>query len=144
MSEIRFLTPKGNKKKALLPCQEGFLMSINALRGLKIFLLEKYDVKYILSSRLNQDCLENLFSRIRSAGGSNPHPTPPEFRFRLRLLILGSKTRAPKNANTEEDQDDINYISADLLRNNPFPKPLSELQINDENLEETQKVSQEY
>lgn len=54
-------------KTALLPCQEGFIISIMSLKGLWTYLKEEKNVpfKFLLTSRLNQDCLENYFSQIR-------------------------------------------------------------------------------
>ena len=46
-----------------------------------------------LTSRCNQDGLENLFSRIRQLGGPNDHPTPVDALHRIRLLILGQQAQ---------------------------------------------------
>ena len=51
--------------------------------------VEKYEMTYILTYRLNQDVLENFFGAIRSKGGLNDHPSPQEFKYRLRKYILG-------------------------------------------------------
>jgi len=50
---------------------------------------EKRPVSYLLTNRLNQDVIENLFGYIRAMAGSNDIPTPLEFRYRLRWYILG-------------------------------------------------------
>ena len=47
--------------------------------------------KYILTARLNQDCLENLFSKLRAMGGPNDHPGPVRFMKRLRMMLLGKE-----------------------------------------------------
>lgn len=52
-------------------------------------ILQPYNVRYILTNRLNQDVLENLFSVIRSKGGLNDKPSPLDALFRLRLVMLG-------------------------------------------------------
>nr|CAH7745564.1 unnamed protein product [Callosobruchus chinensis] len=46
---------------------------------INIIRVEKYKVQYVLTSRLNQDVLENLFSYIRGMGGSNDHPSSAIF-----------------------------------------------------------------
>lgn len=51
------------------------MKSIRSLLGL-FNDLRKYDVKYILTARLNQDCLENFFCLVRGLGHFNDHPTP--------------------------------------------------------------------
>lgn len=63
-------------------------MSICSVLGLKND-LKHYKVEYLLTSRLNQDCLENLFTQIRGLGHYYEHPLPTEFKYWLRLIILG-------------------------------------------------------
>ncbi|KAI8122645.1 Transposable element P transposase [Lucilia cuprina] len=46
----------------LLPFQRGILQSNNALPLLQKHLLENYGMDYILTAKLNQDCIENFFS----------------------------------------------------------------------------------
>lgn len=47
-------------------------------------------VKYIMTDRLNQDCLERFFGYMRSKGGGlNDHPSPLQFKYRLRASIVG-------------------------------------------------------
>ena len=50
---------------------------------------ERFDWKYILTYRLNQDIIENFFGVIRSKGGLHDHPDRQEFKYRLRSYILG-------------------------------------------------------
>lgn len=64
-------------------------MSNTSLQLLFRDLQEKYNVKYLLTYRLNQDVLENFFGVIRAKGGLHDHPDPLEFRYRLRSYILG-------------------------------------------------------
>ena len=59
MRDTRFV----GRRKAL-PFQDGFVMSCTALRGLYSMLGRKYGLKYMLTSRLNQDCVENFFSQV--------------------------------------------------------------------------------
>ncbi|CAG7672955.1 unnamed protein product, partial [Allacma fusca] len=75
----KFRTTKGNSKTALLPCQIGFLISIKSLMGMYEELNRHFNITYVLSARLNQDCLENFFSRVRCFGGPNSNPTASEF-----------------------------------------------------------------
>ena len=49
----------------LLPFQKGFLMASSALRGLFSDVYRpEIGMKYALTSRMNQDCLENFFSQV--------------------------------------------------------------------------------
>ena len=43
----------------------------------------------MLTSKLNQDILENFFSLIRGVGGYNTHPGPVEAINRIRIILLG-------------------------------------------------------
>ena len=52
-------------------------------------LINRFNIKYILTYRLNQDVLENFFGVIRTKGGLHDHPDRQEFRYRLRSYILG-------------------------------------------------------
>ncbi|CAL1279806.1 unnamed protein product [Larinioides sclopetarius] len=87
------------KEKSYFPFQKGFLMTIASLYGLYEDLMP-LDVKFILTSRLKQNCLENFFSQIRGVGHFYDHLLPSEVKHRIRLLLLG------KNV------DDIPFSSA--------------------------------
>ncbi|CAL8129621.1 unnamed protein product [Orchesella dallaii] len=104
-------------RNSLLPCQIGYIVSVNSLFGLYEDLKNVYGVSYILCSRLLQDSLESLFSRIRGFGGQNTNPTPPEFRYRLRLVLLGGQVRAPQGMNVLSHCSS-SYISTELLERN--------------------------
>lgn len=77
-------------KKTLLPFQKGIIANNTALKNLFHYLKENYDIKYLITRRLNQDCLEIFFGIIRAKGGLYDHPTPIEFKYRLRSFILGN------------------------------------------------------
>lgn len=51
----------GTKHNGLQIYQKGILQSNNALIGLYDYVHEKFGAEYILTSRLNQDCLESFF-----------------------------------------------------------------------------------
>ena len=69
--------------KRLLPCLEGWQMAINCLLQLWEFLYQEHGVKFLLTSRLNQDCVENLFSLIRAKGAQRDNPDAGQFRAAL-------------------------------------------------------------
>ena len=133
ISELRV----GNKT-SLLPFQRGFMMSIAAVKGLFQDLQTQFDVKYLLTARLNQDCLENFFSQLRGLGHHYDDPTPIEVKYRFRLLLfarnsvdLNSSNSSNVQRDTESnagqqlddaDIDDIDidasdYLSVQLLKN---------------------------
>ena len=78
----------GYRKKAKMPWQYGLMCSVRATRALYVDLVIKGPFTFLLTSKLNQDCLENLFSRLRALGGDNVHPTPLEAMRRMRILLL--------------------------------------------------------
>ena len=92
-------------KKTLLPFQKGFLMSITAVKGLFASLQALYNVQYILTARLNQDCLENFFSQLRGIGHHYDHPTPAEVKHRFRLLLVARNCVDLNNSNVRRDGD---------------------------------------
>lgn len=90
-------TPGSRKRK---PCQNGICQDINGLLKLKVYLLKNYGVHYILTERLNQDCLERMFGYLRMKGGGlYTHPSPLEFFYRLRSSILGAYSFLECNGN---------------------------------------------
>lgn len=77
--------------KALKPFQKGLLQDINALKLLYDDLKENFNITYILTERLNQDCLERMFGYLRGKeGGLKDHPSPTEVHYRLKNSILGN------------------------------------------------------
>lgn len=87
MTEV-MSTPIVPGKKSLLFFQTGILVNNKALDMLLEY-VAKFEMKYIVTSRLNQDILEHFFGAIRSKGGLNDHPTPKEFKYRLRKYVMG-------------------------------------------------------
>lgn len=59
-----FLTMRAITKNALQIFQKGAIISITSLQNLYKDLKEQYGISYILTHRLNQDCLENLFCQV--------------------------------------------------------------------------------
>ena len=87
--EKLIMTMKINTKKSLLPFQKGILISIKAIQGLFEDLRQSFGINFIFSTHVNQDNLENLFSRLRALRSNFQHPTPVETLRRLRILMIG-------------------------------------------------------
>lgn len=62
---------------------------------------------YLLTRRLNQDGLENLFGVIRMGSGQNDVPDTMQFRASLRKAATNSLLLAPDSANCEPDGDSL-------------------------------------
>jgi hypothetical protein len=73
-----------------LPCLSGWLISIRSLLQLWEDLQANHDVKFLLTNRINQDCVENVFSIIRGKGGHGHNPTPKQFREFFRMAMVDS------------------------------------------------------
>jgi len=86
-----FLNMRCIGKIGLQIFQKAILMHISGTKAL-LKVLQQNGLKYLLTSKINQDALENLFSQLRSRGGLNDHPSPLNALFRIRLIILGKKS----------------------------------------------------
>ncbi|KAF0717771.1 Uncharacterized protein FWK35_00034244, partial [Aphis craccivora] len=76
-----------NGKETRPPCFDGLVQTINAIQMLYIQ-QQKLGYTFLLTSRLNQDVIENLFSVFRQRGGFNRNPTAKTFRTTFRINIL--------------------------------------------------------
>ena len=97
--------PHGPKRHAILPCLDGWKMNIVALKNLWQDLSENCGFKFLFTERLNQDCLENFFSRIRCNGGHVSKPTAQQFRIFYRSLAVVSLVSQGTNSNCESEND---------------------------------------
>lgn len=85
------------------PCIKGFTQTINGV--LQFFEEGKaYNIVFLLTNRLNQDVLENLFSIFRQHGGYNKNPTVRTIRTSIRSNCIFS-LYASKGANCEAIQE---------------------------------------
>lgn len=94
------------------------ILNNTSLQQLLLYLQEKYrtdDFKmtYILTNRLTQYCLENLFFFLRAMGAANDQPSALNLRYRLRWYLLGKHVfDVLSNAgNIEIDRDENNLIN---------------------------------
>ncbi|KAB0805345.1 hypothetical protein PPYR_02315 [Photinus pyralis] len=76
-------------KNALQVFQKGILITSKSLQCLFTDLKERHGISYLLTHRLNQDCLENFFSQLRTKGGLHDHPSPLNAIYRVRMILLG-------------------------------------------------------
>ena len=79
------LKPSGKEKS--LPCIEGWRLSIAALQQLWQD-LQAGGLEYLITRRLNQDCLENFFSVMRGRGGHRDNPDAQQFRADYRSSVV--------------------------------------------------------
>ncbi|KAJ8886453.1 hypothetical protein PR048_012664, partial [Dryococelus australis] len=90
-----------------MPFHSGICVTNNSVRNLFSYLKEKYGITYLLTDKLSQDVLENIFSYIRSMGCANDLPTLIDFKYRMRWYILGkySTTVYTRNCNTTDNNE---------------------------------------
>ena len=99
VTHMYFRNEKGNLCKK--PFQAGILVSIKSTLALYDE-LKKEGVKYYLTTRVNQDCLESSFSSVRAMNGGNTHPSPVEAINAIRKLCVSKNVDYVVNANVED------------------------------------------
>eukprot|EP00102_Acyrthosiphon_pisum_P018823 XP_016656033.1 PREDICTED: uncharacterized protein LOC107882178 [Acyrthosiphon pisum] len=107
--------------KTLLPFQKGILYSNQSLRNLLIDLKLKYpDISYIITRRLNQDILENLYTYLKAMSGANTHLSPLGFKHCLKWYLLDKHASIALYRNTEdtigERLIDTECLSASIVK----------------------------
>jgi hypothetical protein len=94
MPKLTFLSV--SRQSSWKPIQTGILVSIQSMLDMFASLVASGLYNYLLTSRLTQDALENLFSQIRGRG--NAHPSPVHFRHSLRLISISQFLVVPKRS----------------------------------------------
>ena len=92
-----------NKKKSSepwKPWQTSVIISTNSVLDLSNYLLNAIGFNSLLTGRLTQDCIENLFSVVRRG---NPNPTCLEFKSGLKLITASQFIGTPANGNYSVD-----------------------------------------
>jgi len=85
------------------PIQTGVRLSISTVLDLFDDLVVNGSYKYLMTGRLTQDCVENLFSQIRSRG--DIHPKPVHLRHSIRLICLSQYMHVSSATSYEHDTD---------------------------------------
>ncbi|KAL5235623.1 hypothetical protein ACI65C_003033 [Semiaphis heraclei] len=89
-----------------------------SLKNLLDDLKSKYSLKYIITKRLNQDTIENLFSYLKGmAGSASNNITALDFKYSLRWFILGKHSDFvfTENTNSEVDMEKSLLNESDCL-----------------------------
>ena len=106
-SQWRFKSKqKSNVVKQTLPFKDGLVMTCRALHDVCVSLLQTHKFRFILTSRFNQDIVENWFSCIRGKGRNNDSRTTLEFESASKNVAINWMLECPqKGANCELDFD---------------------------------------
>ena len=86
------------------PWQTGLLMSTNSITHLQERLLVAEDYGFVLTARFSSDCIENLFSQVRS---KNPVPSAKEVKANLRAVSIAQFLTEKKGSNYSYDDGEF-------------------------------------
>lgn len=100
-------TVKKANKSQIPPCFHGLIQTLKGVVKLWDYL--QGTQQYLLTNNLNQDPLENLFSKIRNNKGSHER-NPSAFRFNRNLKQMCFGTTLTPETTTYDDADDINNL----------------------------------
>lgn len=78
---------------------EGLRVTLQGTLDLLKYVNEKLGFKYLLTSRLSQDCIEKLFGIIRQFSGCNDHPSATQFLITVNCLSFYDLVKAPSSGN---------------------------------------------
>ena len=107
------------KEYTLQPWQKSAGISCNSMLHLFHDLKKQYpDIRYIRTTRLNQDVCENLFSVLREMGRNDRRMGPLAFKERLRNYILtGGHQFFSTNTNVKEAEKTDELLIAEITKN---------------------------
>lgn len=89
------------KRHLLTKCIKGWCENISCLQQLWVDLKAKFDYRFLLTYRLTQDCVENLFSVVRSKEGQNVTPNASQFRAAIRSIMIDQMLKPSDDANCD-------------------------------------------
>ena len=108
--------PSRTGKLVKKPFQIGISVSIYSTVDL-FKELKSEGLSFLLTTRINQDSLENVFSTLRLMGGSNSHPSAIEVCNRIRKICVTKNLKTVLNNPSFEMSDTDQFVSADILDN---------------------------
>ena len=91
------------EKRQRQPCFLALVQCLNAIQMMSNDLVQNGIFSFLLSGRVNQDCLENLFSQVRAKGGHRFNPSAKEFVYAYRALVTNMLMTSIPSANCASD-----------------------------------------
>ena len=88
-----------------LPCIFGWKLNIVSLFGLWEYLKKEQGFKFLLTSRLNQDCAENLFSVICGMDGHRDNPDVTQLKACFKYVVADQLFVQSHLSNCQVDND---------------------------------------
>lgn len=92
------------------PVQTAVILSTESVIKLSDEVLA-HGTQFLMTSRLTQDCLENLFSTVRLKTAT---PSPVEFRNSLKIILVAQFLKTPTTSSYDVDESTylINYLES--------------------------------
>ena len=90
-----------------LPCIYGWKLCIHSLLGFGEHLKAEHDFKFIFTSRLYQDCTENLFSVIHGKGSFRDNPDAIQFKDAFKYVVADKLFVQSGKSNCKVDNYEI-------------------------------------
>lgn len=127
----KFLLQNGTICKEQIPFKTGWITTIEATMGL-FNECRKLGFRFLRTRSLNQDCLENYFSTIRSYNASNTNPNPYQFINTFKTTVLNNFVDVHTHGrNCERDDnsllENLQSFLQDSDNNNNNIVPISEI-----------------
>lgn len=104
---IKSISVKNKENKDItstIKCFQGFVITINSFLQLWSY-LKTQSFSFVLTRRLNQDCLENFFGSLRQQGGNSYNPTPVQFTRAFKKLVCLNYFQHSSSLNCAEEFD---------------------------------------
>ena len=133
-----FGTLEIGKKGHWKPVQTGVIMSTTSVVHLSRHVLSTNKLDFLLTSRLTQDCLENLFSCVRH---KNPVPTCREFKHALKVISVAQYLKPTKRSSYQDD--DQQFLGELLPAEVRMPEVEPELSMPDVNLASLESLTED-
>lgn len=123
---LKMFNKAGDEKTKKIKCIRGWQITIRSVM-LLFKELQACGFKYLLTRRLNQDALENMFGYARQQGGNALGPTPIQFSRAFKKLVGLKFFHCSSNTNCEEDNVESlklfsDWSKLDLQKSNLFTK----------------------
>ena len=122
---FKLLNTIKTKGGAELPCIFGWKLNIVSLFGLWEYLKKEQGFKFLSTSRLNQDCAENLFSIIHGMGGHRDNPSVAQLKACFKYVVAYQLFVQSHLSNCQVDNDAMVLNIGDIAMAH-YEKPVTE------------------
>ena len=102
---LEFLDKVKTSHSVELPCIFGWNLYIQSLLGLWEYLKTEQSFWFILTSQINQDCVENVFSIIQGFGGYRDNPGVEQLKRSFKYVMADSLFIQSDTSNCKVDND---------------------------------------